>query len=99
MPVLHHHPLSAASRYVRLVFAEYGEEPVLLEKEPWQRTEAVLALNPAGTLPILEDDNHVVISGGDVIAEYLFETRGQRLGETVLKGRNAGALCRGSATR
>jgi glutathione S-transferase len=84
MPVLHHHPLSAASRYVRLVFAEYGEEPVLIEEEPWQRNEALLALNPAGTLPILEDDNHVVISGGDVIAEYLFETRGQRLGETVL---------------
>jgi glutathione S-transferase len=84
MPVLHHHPLSAASRYVRLVFAEYGEEPALIEEQPWGRSEALLALNPAGTLPILEDDNQIVVSGGTVIAEYLFETRGQRLGELRL---------------
>jgi glutathione S-transferase len=89
MPVLHHHPLSAASRYVRLVFAEYGEEPALVEEQPWRRSESLLALNPAGTLPILEDDNQIVVSGGTVIAEYLFETRGQRLGEEILMPANA----------
>ena len=89
MPVLHHHPLSAASRYVRLVFAEYGEEPALIEEQPWRRSERLLALNPAGTLPVLEDDNQIVVSGGDVIAEYLFETRGQRVGEEVLMPANA----------
>lgn len=84
MPVLHHHPLSAASRFVRLVFAEYGEEPALVEEQPWGRSESLLALNPAGTLPVLEDDNRIVVSGGSVIAEYLFETRGQRFGEEIL---------------
>ncbi|MHA1158001.1 MAG: glutathione S-transferase family protein [Alphaproteobacteria bacterium] len=82
MSVLHHYPLSAASRFVRLVFAEYGENPNLLEETPWARSDALLALNPAGSLPVLVDDNEAVISGGGIIAEYLAETRGERIGES-----------------
>jgi len=82
MPVLHHHPLSTGSRLVRLIFAEYGETPNLLEEVPWQRREGLLELNPAGTLPVLIDDNEAVVSGPLVVAEYLLETRGARIGET-----------------
>jgi glutathione S-transferase len=84
MPVLHHHPLSAGSRYVRLVLAEYGETATLIDEAPWERREAFLTLNPAGTLPVLVDDNEAVIAGAAVIAEYLFETRGARAGEMAL---------------
>jgi glutathione S-transferase len=84
MPVLHHHPLSAGSRYVRLVLAEYGEEATLAEEQPWERREAFLALNPAGTLPVFVDHDDAVIAGAAVIAEYLHETRGARAGETEL---------------
>lgn len=84
MPVLHHHPLSAGSRYVRLVLAEYGETATLADEAPWERREGLLALNPAGTLPVLVDDNEVVIAGAAVIAEYLLETRGVRPSEPVL---------------
>jgi glutathione S-transferase len=84
MPVLHHHPLSAGSRYVRLVLAEYGEEAALVEERPWQRREAFLALNPAGSLPVFVDHDDAVIAGASVIAEYLHETRGARAGETPL---------------
>jgi glutathione S-transferase len=84
MPILHHHPLSAASRYVRLVLAEFGEEPQLVEAEPWRRDEALLALNPAGTLPVLIDEDGSVVCGGSVAAEYLTETRGLRFGEDRL---------------
>ncbi|MEO8669022.1 MAG: glutathione S-transferase family protein [Bauldia sp.] len=84
MPVLHHHPLSAGSRYVRLVLAEYGEEVTLVEQAPWQRSDELLALNPAGTLPVFVDDGEGVAIGAPVIAEYLFETRGNRLGEFAL---------------
>src|SRR5690606_6181663 len=84
MPVLHHHPLSAGSRYVRLVLAEYGETATLVEEMPWERREEFLALNPAGTLPVLIDDNEAVISGAATIAEYLHETRGVRPGEPAL---------------
>jgi glutathione S-transferase len=84
MPVLHHHPLSAGSRYVRLVLAEYGEQVTLVDEKPWERREAFLALNPAGSLPVFVDDNEVVVAGATVIAEYLFETRGARAGEAAL---------------
>jgi glutathione S-transferase len=84
MPILHHHPLSAASRYVRLVLAEFGEEPELVEEQPWIRDESLLALNPAGTLPVFVDDNKAVVCGGAVVAEYLTETRGKRFGEDRL---------------
>lgn len=84
MAILHHHPLSAASRYVRLVLAEYGEEPVLHEEVPWETSEELLALDPVGRLPVLIDDNEAVICGAPVIAEYLYETRGVRFGEEKL---------------
>lgn len=84
MPVLHHHLLSAGSRYVRLVLAEYGEDATLAEERPWERREAFLALNPAGTLPVFVDHDDAVIAGAAVIAEYLNETRGERAGETAL---------------
>lgn len=84
MPVLHHHPLSAGCRYVRLILAEYGEEVTLVEEIPWQRDEALLELNPAGTVPIFIDETDGAIAGAGVIAEYLQETRGGRLGEQAL---------------
>ncbi len=84
MPLLHHYALSAGSRFVRLVLAEYGETPTLVEETPWERSEALLKLNPAGTLPVLIDDDQSVVALPDVIAEYLAETRGARLGENAL---------------
>lgn len=84
MPVLYHHPLSSPSRYVRLVLAEYGEDVMLQEVSPLGRNEELLALNPAGTLPVLVDDNEAVIAEASVIAEYLLETRGVRFGEDSL---------------
>ena len=75
MTILYHHPLSAGSRYVRLVLAEYGETVELIERHPLERDEEFLALNPAGTLPVLVDDTDGAIVGTSVIAEYLFETR------------------------
>ena len=82
MPILHHYPLSAGSRFVRLLLAEFGETPTLAEEQPWERSEALLKLNPAGTVPVLIDDDESTVSGATVISEYLDETRGARLGET-----------------
>jgi glutathione S-transferase len=84
MPILHHYPLSAGSRFVRLVMAEFGETPTLTEEQPWERGERLLKLNPAGTVPVLIDDDETAVSGATVIGEYLNETRGARLGETTL---------------
>ncbi|MCB1468707.1 MAG: glutathione S-transferase N-terminal domain-containing protein, partial [Rhizobiaceae bacterium] len=53
MLTLFHFPLSASSRFVRLSFAEYGEELSLIEERTWQRRPEFLQLNPAGTVPVL----------------------------------------------
>ncbi|MEM8795498.1 MAG: glutathione S-transferase family protein [Pseudomonadota bacterium] len=71
-----HYPFSAHSRFVRLCLAEYGEEAELTEAKPWERREALLKINPAGTIPILIENSGPAICGHDVIAEYLDETRG-----------------------
>lgn len=76
MLTLFHHPMSAASRFVRLVFGEYGEEIALIEEKPWARRKEFLSLNPAATVPVLLAEGDVSIVGASVIAEYLDETRG-----------------------
>ncbi|MCR4283330.1 MAG: glutathione S-transferase family protein [Bauldia sp.] len=84
MPTLHHYPLSAGSRFVRLVLAEYEEAVEFVETAPWERNEELLKLNPAGTLPVFVDHDGAVICGAAIIAEYLAETRGVRVGEQIL---------------
>jgi glutathione S-transferase len=84
MPILYHYPLSAGSRFVRLVLAEYEEGVELVETAPWERNEALLKLNPAGTLPVFVDHDGIAVCGGAVVAEYLAETRGVRVGEQIL---------------
>ena len=76
MLTLFHHPMFAACRFVRLAFGEYGEELALIEEKPWTRRKEFLALNAAGTLPVLLAEGDVPIIGASVIAEYLDETRG-----------------------
>jgi glutathione S-transferase len=63
MPSLVHYPLDPASRLIRLMCAEYGVPLDLEETKPWLREEALLALNPAATLPILFTDNDLPIVG------------------------------------
>jgi glutathione S-transferase len=76
MLTLFHHPMFATCRFVRLCFAEYGEELALIEEKPWARRKEFLSLNPAGTLPVLLAEGDVPIVGAGVIAEYIDETRG-----------------------
>ncbi len=68
--------MSAASRFVRIVLAEYGERVELFEEKPWERRREFLALNPAATLPVMIEDAGPPIVGGIVSGEYLDETRG-----------------------
>jgi glutathione S-transferase len=75
MSKLHHFPLDPFSRRFRLSLAEYGEDIALLEEKPWEPSETVLKLNPAGTLPVLIDTDGTVVSGIEALTEYLEETR------------------------
>ncbi len=53
MFTLFHHPFCPHSRFIRLILGEYGFDLRLVEERAWERREAFLALNPAGTTPVL----------------------------------------------
>ncbi len=74
MVKLYHHPLDPPSRFIRLALAEQGVEPDLIEERVFERRHAFLLLNPAGTVPVLVDDE-VTIAGAGPIVEYVDETR------------------------
>jgi glutathione S-transferase len=84
MLTLLHHPFCPHSRFIRLVLGEYGLDATLVEERTWDRREAFLALNPAGTTPVLIDEGHPAVPGAAVIAEYLDETLGPAMGERRL---------------
>src|SRR6202043_3516725 len=76
MFTLFHHPFCPHSRFVRLAIGEYGLDVRLVEERAWERREAFLALNPAGTTPVLIAEGQPSIPGAAIIAEYLDETHG-----------------------
>jgi glutathione S-transferase len=81
MLTLLHHPFCPHSRYIRLALAEHGLNSRLVEERFWERREEFLALNPAGTTPVLVEEGYPPIPGAAVIAEFLDETRGAELFE------------------
>jgi glutathione S-transferase len=91
MLTLFHHPICPHSRFVRLSLEEYGLPPRLIEERVWERREEFLALNPAGTTPVLVEEGAPPVPGAGVIAEYLDETRGLTLGEFRLMPAEFGA--------
>ncbi len=84
MLTLFHHPFCPHSRFVRLVLDEFGLVPRLVEERVWERREDFLMLNPAGTTPVLVEEGMPPVPGATIIAEYLDETRGEKLGQLRL---------------
>lgn len=84
MLTLFHHPILASCRFIRLVFGEYGEELALIEEKPWMRRKEFLALNPAGSLPVLLTERETPVCGHGAVSEYLDETRGVMMREKRL---------------
>jgi glutathione S-transferase len=85
---LFHHALCPHSRFVRLVLGEHGIDVRLIEERVWERRHEFLALNPAGTTPVLVEEGSPPIPEAHVIAEYLDETRGSHFGEFRLLPRD-----------
>jgi glutathione S-transferase len=73
MRTLYHLWLSPVSRKVRLVLGEKGLDADLVVEKTWERREAYLALNPAGTVPLLLDENGASVADSAAICEYLDE--------------------------
>ena len=73
MRVLHHYPLSPSSRLIRLYLSEKKIEFVTKLELFWERSDALLKLNPSGEVPILSDEDNTVLCGSGVIIEYFEE--------------------------
>jgi glutathione S-transferase len=84
MFTLFHHSFCPHSRFIRLALGEHGIDVRLVEERTWERREAFLTLNPAGTTPVLTSQQRLSIPGAQIIAEYLDETHGAELGERRL---------------
>jgi glutathione S-transferase len=84
MLTLYHHPFSAASRFVRLMLAEHDARFEPVPERPWDRREAFMAMNPAGSVPVLVENDGPPVVGATTIMEYLDETRGYALADRRL---------------
>jgi len=73
MPILYHHWLSPAARFVRVLLSEKRMDFTLRLEQEWDRRPEFLALNPAGEVPVLVMDSGKCYSGVMAIAEYLEE--------------------------
>lgn len=74
MRILYHFWISPACRKIRLALNEKGLKYDLAIEKAWERRDELLSLNPAGEVPVLEDENGAVIADSSAIIEYLEET-------------------------
>ena len=73
MRTLYHLWLSPFSRKVRIALAEKGLDFELKAEKVWERRQEFLALNPAGEVPVLVEDDGTVLADSTAICEYLEE--------------------------
>ncbi len=78
MRILYHLWLSPYSRKVRVMLKEKNLDFEMKVEKVWQRRPEFLALNPAGTVPVLVEENGAVIADSGVICEYLEESYPER---------------------
>ncbi|MCF8473106.1 MAG: glutathione S-transferase family protein [Emcibacter sp.] len=74
MTKLYHYWFSPFSRAIRIALMEKNIEFELILELPWARRHDFLALNPAGTVPVMRLDNELIISSSYAISEFLEET-------------------------
>lgn len=73
MRTLYHLFLWPACRKVRVVLGEKGLDATLRAENIWERRPDFLALNPAGEVPVLIDEDGTVVADAVAICEYLDE--------------------------
>lgn len=73
MRCLYHLLLSPFCRKVRVALGEKGMDFELRLERTWERRPEFLAMNPAGQVPVLVDDDDTVIVDSSAICEYLEE--------------------------
>lgn len=87
MPILTHYRLCPFSRSIRLLLAEVKLEVRLEDEKPWEWSERLLAMNPAGELPVLQTEDGASVCGAYAISEWVAEEVGGEVGRNpVLPG-------------
>ncbi len=71
--LLYHTPLSPFCRLARAALHEKELEFTLTEENIWEQRMEFFALNPAGEVPVLLEENGTVVSGIYALSEYLEE--------------------------
>jgi len=74
MRQLFHYWFCPFSRKIRIAMLEKSLEFELELELPWKRRHEFLILNPAGTVPLLVEEDGMTIAGNNTIMEYLEET-------------------------
>lgn len=87
MRCLYHLSLSPFCRKVRLVLGEKGLDFEMKIERTWERRPEFLAINPAGQVPVLIDDDGTTLVDSNAICEYLEEVYPDR--GTMLLGADA----------
>lgn len=71
---LYYYPLDPFSRKVRILLGEKNVDFRHVKENFWERRQNFMALNPAGTVPVLENpDTDFVTAGTYAICEYIEE--------------------------
>ena len=86
MRMLYHLWLSPFSRKVRIVLAEKKIDFEMTVEQVWERRRDFLALNPAGEVPVLVEEDGTALADSTAICEFLEETHPY----PALIGRGAG---------
>ena len=73
MRTLYHLWLSPFSRKTRVALAEKNLEFTMQIERVWERRRTFLAMNPAGQVPVLVEEDGTAIADSDAICEYLDE--------------------------
>src|SRR5690348_1706672 len=74
MRVLYHLWLSPQCRKVRLALTEKSLPFDMQVEKVWERHDEFLALNPAGEVPVLVEEDGTAIADSVAIVEYLEDT-------------------------
>jgi len=69
-----HLPISPFGRKLRLALFEKEVLADIEAAEPWEMAGALIAMNPSGTLPVLDVDGETFIAPSSAICEFLEET-------------------------
>ena len=74
MRTLYHLWLSPFCRKVRIALDEKGLDVDLKAENLWERRDEFVAMNPAGEVPVLVEEDGLTLSDSTAICEYLDET-------------------------